>query len=238
MRIIFIFFISIASVLASDKAGVIDNDHELSSESQKKRDAVAARIRKTYVLPKKEKWLPLLPKLKNLKFREVEKIVEPHCVHEIGFYKPMGRPFSISYRLDSLHVLKVTFRGKDNTAERAELLERLAYYLALAPDNFTGESVSYFANGEVKYRIQYKNGLRYGKSISYYPDGKKSSIIRYVNNKRQGECTVYYPTGEILYRGSFQDGKETGEYFKKDGTPGPERGPFLGKTVMDLKFKN
>jgi len=50
------------------------------------------------------------------------------------------------------------------------------------PNNFTGQYLDWYNNGQLKYEHNYKNGKLHGKCLGWYESGQ----LRYENNYKNG----------------------------------------------------
>jgi antitoxin component YwqK of YwqJK toxin-antitoxin module len=67
---------------------------------------------------------------------------------------------------------------------------------------------SYYENGQIEYKIHYKNGNKDGEWISYYENGRIKGKINYKNGKEDdGEWVSYYEDGQIKEKRTYKDGK-------------------------------
>ena len=76
----------------------------------------------------------------------------------------------------------------------------------------TGICYDYHNNGQISYKINFKNGLRHGERIVYHSNGKIVRKTNYKNGKLHGEYISYYENGKISYKINFKNGLKHGEY--------------------------
>ncbi len=102
----------------------------------------------------------------------------------------------------------------------AKLSEKIKSVWVKPPENYTGEWVTYFVNGEVNQRSEYKNGTLHGKTLQFHSNGKRSVVQNYREHGIDGESVSYYPTGELSSRSFYKEGKPVGTWvwYKKDGS--------------------
>lgn len=75
-----------------------------------------------------------------------------------------------------------------------------------------GECTTYYQNGNIKSKINYKNGLRKGKAI-YYSSNESDKIIKteeYKNDKLHGTIFEFYPSGNVKKIMGFENGSSKG----------------------------
>ena len=123
---------------------------------------------------------------------------------------------------------------------------------------FSGRVVSYYYNGQLGFKHNYKDGLQDGLSEEYTESGQLERKGSYKDGKEDGPYESYFESGQLEKKTSYKDGKEDGlfvSYFKdghiyhkgnyKDGEPDGllkwyfERGDnsFGGAPEMLLKRK-
>lgn len=71
----------------------------------------------------------------------------------------------------------------------------------------TGVVYFHFANGQLAYERQYKNGLLDGLSISYYENGKKSSIGNFLNDQLHGKVMAWDENGNLEFQRNYLEGR-------------------------------
>ena len=67
-----------------------------------------------------------------------------------------------------------------------------------------------YQNGQKKFEVFMKNGMKDGLENTWYEDGKKSSEGTYKNGKEDGLWTWWYEDGKKSIEGTYKDGKEDG----------------------------
>ena len=75
---------------------------------------------------------------------------------------------------------------------------------------FTGNTVGYHKNGQLKSKANYKNGERDGLWESYYENGELEFKGYYKNGKYDGFWESYYENGELEFKGNYNDGEKDG----------------------------
>jgi antitoxin component YwqK of YwqJK toxin-antitoxin module len=109
---------------------------------------------------------------------------------------------------------------------------------------FTGSTVKYYKNGQVKERRNYKDGINYDLFELYFENGQLEERGFIKNNKLDGLYKSFYANGQLAKKGNYIDDKKEGlweEYWEngyvkerqkfKDGQM-----IFEGLTEKDLKI--
>ena len=70
--------------------------------------------------------------------------------------------------------------------------------------------MSYYKNGDLFIKSNYKNGLSHGSWISYWRNGQLWSKGNYKNNKKEGKWFEYdkYGRSKYEYTGTFKNDKK------------------------------
>ena len=98
-----------------------------------------------------------------------------------------------------------------NEVPEEELVERQGItYETNSTTPFTGSSVSYHENGQLKSRENYKDGKEDGLYERFYGNGQLDLRENYKNGKKDGLYESYYENGKLYSRGIYKDGKEDG----------------------------
>jgi antitoxin component YwqK of YwqJK toxin-antitoxin module len=71
----------------------------------------------------------------------------------------------------------------------------------------TGVVYFHFANGQLAYERQYKNGLLDGLSISYYENGAKSSVGNFLNDQLHGKVVAWDENGNLEFERNYLEGR-------------------------------
>lgn len=71
----------------------------------------------------------------------------------------------------------------------------------------TGVVYFHFANGQLAYERQYKNGLLDGLSISYYENGTKSSAGNFLNDQLHGKVMAWDENGNLEFERNYLEGR-------------------------------
>lgn len=116
----------------------------------------------------------------------------------LGCSKPVVDPSRLVVRSGIVYLIKA-----DGTSEHP----------------FSGDSVSYHTNGQLRSKASFKDGKANGPTITYYENGQLGSQITFKDGKQEGLWTLYYENGQLSLKGNYKDGKEDGlwEKFREDG---------------------
>lgn len=88
-------------------------------------------------------------------------------------------------------IMPVHAEDKVMDMDRLEVKNELRYMPEQAHP-FTGNAVSYFANGMQKLQASFRNGLKHGKEIAWYEDGQLRYVVRYLNGEPQSVGSAWY----------------------------------------------
>jgi antitoxin component YwqK of YwqJK toxin-antitoxin module len=101
----------------------------------------------------------------------------------------------------------------------ADSMKKKNPMLIMPPDSvYTGDYVDRYANGIVKFRGQFRFGLRHGQWMSFYPDGTKWSELHYDKGLRHGPNITYYPGSIKRYEGFYKHDKQDSVWMYYDST--------------------
>lgn len=79
-----------------------------------------------------------------------------------------------------------------------------------------GEFIEYFQNGQISYKIFYKEGIEDGEWVWYTDGGTLIKRVNYNEGKLHGEWISYYDNGQVWLKGQYENGEEVGEWFAYD----------------------
>ena len=65
----------------------------------------------------------------------------------------------------------------------------------------------HFANGQLAYEREYKNGLLDGLSISYHENGTKSSVGNFLKDQLHGKVAAWDQNGNLEFERNYHKGK-------------------------------
>jgi hypothetical protein len=102
---------------------------------------------------------------------------------------------------------------------------------------FTGSSVNYYDNGQLKQKENYKDGKQDGLLEKYYSNGQLWSRQNFKNGKQDGLLEDYYRKGQLFKRGKYNDDTKEGlwEKFYDNGQVEFERTYIEGK-IIESKY--
>jgi antitoxin component YwqK of YwqJK toxin-antitoxin module len=112
-----------------------------------------------------------------------------------------------------------------NEVPPSQLVERQRIkYEINSTTPFTGSSVSYYKNGQLGTREDYKNGKPHGVKEIYFENGQLERKTTWKNGNLDGLWEYYYENGQLRERGNLRSvvsgfGRWEGflEYFDEDG---------------------
>ena len=102
-----------------------------------------------------------------------------------------------------------------------------------------GSSKTYYPDGKLFEKTEWKFGLKDGLYQAHYKNGKPYLECRMVNNKRDGYCIFYYPNNEVELEAFYKMNLRHNEwkYFNQDGTHSHtliyENGTLMNPEVSD-----
>lgn len=195
---------------------------DLGSSSQKKRDAAAKSLRATYIAPPRTNWDSLLSALKvgtpKTNVLEELRLLKLSSDGGVG----SGNTETEVYRLDDLWTLECSFINSNagTNLSRRKLTEQLRDVWVEPPPHFTGDWITYYANGQVSHQGHYKDGQPNGQGLGFHPNGSKAIVHHTVNGVAEGEETGFHPSGNISYKGSYKAGAQSGIWiwYNEDGS--------------------
>ena len=79
-----------------------------------------------------------------------------------------------------------------------------------------GEWLSYYENGQLKEKRNFKDGKLNSERLVYYENGQLSYKSNYKDGKQHGEEISYMPNNPLLFIRNYEDGKEDGEWLQYD----------------------
>lgn len=65
----------------------------------------------------------------------------------------------------------------------------------------------HFANGQLAYEREYKNGLLDGLSISYHENGTKSSVGNFLKDQLHGKVAAWDQNGNLEFERNYHKGR-------------------------------
>ena len=102
----------------------------------------------------------------------------------------------------------------EQTVVRGEIV-----YLVNSEEPFTGTTVSYYENGQLETKGNYKDGNEEGLREGYFDNGQLEYKTNYKDGKLVGLVENYYENGQLQLKGNYKDEKEDGlwETYRVDG---------------------
>jgi hypothetical protein len=183
------------------------------------RAAAAAKLRESYVPPDRQPWDELLRAIQPGDTRQqLHAKLTPEQAHsDLGVGS--GPNYMEEYRLDDRWMLRCWFRIAGDVLFDISLSERMREAWVAPPENYSGDWITYFVNGQPAHEIEYRDGQYHGKFIAFHPTGGRNYVQHYQNGEANGWDTGYYPSGQVSYRGLYQAGKQVGvwTWYNEDG---------------------
>ncbi|MGY5850191.1 toxin-antitoxin system YwqK family antitoxin [Salegentibacter sp. F14] len=86
-----------------------------------------------------------------------------------------------------------------------------------AEGRLNGLQITYFPNGVIAEKTEYKNGKKHGESLIYGKNGQPLQHLNYENGELHGKAIYYNATGDTLIKGQYKKDQKTGNwrYFKE-----------------------
>jgi len=75
------------------------------------------------------------------------------------------------------------------------------------PTNFTGKSLWWYKNGQLKWEENFKNGEAHGKSLGWFETGQLKYEHNYKNGNYHGKCLSWYDNGQLFYEEYWKNGE-------------------------------
>ena len=91
-------------------------------------------------------------------------------------------------------------------------------YHQLSTEPLTGTVVSFYDNGRLLNRKNYRNGKREGLWETFHENGQLWMRRNFIDGERDGLSEMYHDNGQLWERGNYIDGKKDGlwETFNDD----------------------
>ncbi len=218
----FLTTIILCIALSAAKAQTVQSDSVLLSQSidQRERDEAATRLKQSFRMPDKKKWDDLVARIKvGLAEGDAKAILKPW---EDTAHISLGtmNHESLSYRLDDVYMVFVTFQRFEHVVNEARLIESFRSYWVKPPAKYTGTWTNYFVNGIASTKIEFKDGVYDGTNKSFHPNGALCVEQHYSKGECHGTDTGYYPSGALSYKGQYSHGKRIGvwTHYNEDGS--------------------
>jgi antitoxin component YwqK of YwqJK toxin-antitoxin module len=102
---------------------------------------------------------------------------------------------------------------------------------------YTGEAIHSYPNGEIYWRIEYKNGERHGTTQYFHQNGQLSFQAYYKNGLHQNKSTGYYENGQIESITTYRKNgsRIRHEYWNKNTGVKTYEATFNKKNQPDIK---
>ena len=185
----FLDLLYIPLILCMASVAVASPRDDLSSPSQEVRDAAAKIVRETFVPSPRERWEPIVEKIKPGDSKSV-------VFEKLGF-KPENEwmvrhrfggveGYSSQYQLDDTWKLSCSFTYRGDKLTDRRLIKSSRGIWVDPPPNFSGIWVTYFANGQKRLELSYQNGKQadpqtwiwYKSTEDYTPETSKEVTER------------------------------------------------------------
>ena len=180
-------------------------------------------------------YIPSLPDEELVYLHTPHKFVPEKYIKREGFFKAW-----LSINANKIVVLN----GKDTYHTGAtyyfdKQVKQLKTYLAI-----NGKKVSFsheetwYANGQPKYRTNYKGGNLDGLQEGWYENGQLEYRINYKDGKQDGLQERWYENGQPKYRINYKDGRKDGlqEGWYENGQREYVKEYRMGKLISEQKF--
>ena len=112
-----------------------------------------------------------------------------------------------------------------------EIREEITYYKGTP---FTGEIFENYNNGQLYYKINFKDGKQDGLSEWYYENGQLQYKDNFKDGNRDGLSEFYYENGQLQRKANYKDGELDGleESYYKNGQL-KEKGNYKDGDIID-----
>jgi hypothetical protein len=192
---------------------------DLSSPSQKTRDAAAEILRSSHTAPPGPNWEAIVGTITNgISRTDVEKLLLPFkvtLVQQLGSSWVFGNAFWC--RLDDAWVLSLYFEPTNHTLTLKQM--KMAEVSVDPPPHFTGVWVVYYVNGQKCQEVHYKDGKRQGNLTVFNSDGSTNYIQRYDHGLPDGAFVAYYVSGRTSASAVYKAGRLVSTViYNEDGT--------------------
>jgi len=93
-------------------------------------------------------------------------------------------------------------------------------YLKITKTPFTGNSLSYWGNGNLAEKIPFKNGKKNGSRFSFYSNKQLQENTLHINGEKEGLAFAYWKNGNLKTKCTFKRDKLNGilEEYNADGS--------------------
>lgn len=106
---------------------------------------------------------------------------------------------------------------KAANSDSAKLAKELNKFLIEPPDpDYSGDYVSKYPNGVIKFSGFFRFGQRHGEWLAFYDNGKVWSNCFYDKGEKHGATLVYHPNGQLFYKGWYKHDQKDSLWFFYD----------------------
>ena len=94
--------------------------------------------------------------------------------------------------------------AQDESSKSNEVNETIFNLRPIYPNDLTANRfVKKYANGEVRFEVELKDGLKHGRYVAYYPDGTEKMTGRFRKDVQVGTWRYFDQDGKLLLRKRF-----------------------------------
>ncbi|MFD1095425.1 toxin-antitoxin system YwqK family antitoxin [Salegentibacter chungangensis] len=128
----------------------------------------------------------------------------------VTYYTQEGKPISEGKMLDKKREGKWVYYHKDS--DSIMMTENYVH------GKLEGKQCTYFTNGKLTEKTEYKNNKKHGESFIYADNGQVIQHLHYANGELHGPATYYNASGEKLIEGQYTRDQKKGEwkYYKEE----------------------
>ena len=101
----------------------------------------------------------------------------------------------------------------------------------------SGFVTEHYANGVLKSRVGFYDGLKEGAAFWFYPSGDTAVVRKYRNGEKHGEHLGWYQNGQLKFQYFFENGLSTGRHktWYVDGSPAKDQNYKAGREFGSQK---
>lgn len=127
---------------------------------------------------------------------------EANSLATVKYYSPEGK--LLSEGIMDGKIREGTWKYYDE--ESCKLILEETYH----KDKLEGEKITYYDNGLVTEKANYKEGVLDGENIFWNENGNLIKALNYENGKLNGKAVFYTSSGQKMMEGYYKDDKESG----------------------------
>jgi len=189
--------------------GLSERVEQLGQASPALREAAAAALRESPPPDDQaEVWSTRVAQVRDGMTRAQVETLLP--VFETGPSLGMGRGSRESWRLDIYWTVSAVF-SQGGLLQGAPVLDHWARsFWVDPPAGYTGTWVTWYANGQKNFEIEYRGGKYHGAFSSFHDSGQRLVQQHYVEGKAEGTDRGWYHGGQRSYEGQYVDGARHG----------------------------